>query len=157
MILYLTTADTELLTLSGALRQLPSGFCAVKAKNVNELSSPEVVDEFIRTTASQAQVIILRLLGGKRAFELGLEKLEALCRTNRIALIACPGDQQLDPELTAACTAPLSVSNEVFEYLLQGGVQNFRHLLLFLSDTFLKTSYGYQPPQQLPWDGIYHP
>ena len=45
----------------------------------------------------------------------------------------------------------------VFSYLMQGGVQNFQNLFLFLSDTYFGTSHGHEAPAPLPWEGIYHP
>ena len=45
----------------------------------------------------------------------------------------------------------------VFSYLMQGGVQNFQNLFLFLSDTYFGTGHGHEAPAPLPWEGIYHP
>ena len=40
---------------------------------------------------------------------------------------------------------------------MQGGVQNFQNLFLFLSDTYFGTDHGHEAPTPLPWEGIYHP
>ncbi|MCI0527915.1 MAG: hypothetical protein L0Y56_10810, partial [Nitrospira sp.] len=161
MVIYLTHADTDLLTLSHVVRQLPEGFPRIQALNPRELSTPEAVDKYLSTfqsdslRLSQVRLIILRLLGGKRSFEEGFEKIIQFCREKTIPLIACPGDQQLDPELVAFSSVPEAVVYQTFQYLLQGGVGNFKNCLLFLSDELLHTSYGYKNPHPVPWDGLY--
>ncbi len=74
-----------------------------------------------------------------------------------IAFIALPGEQGLDPELTALCHAPLPLVTQALEYFTQGGVPNLVNLLLCLSDNLLLTGHGYDPPTPLPRDGLYHP
>ena len=104
MIFYLSTADTELLTLSHALEGLPAELRRVRAANPSNLS-PEEVEELLRAVAAQASLVIVRLLGGKRAFEAGFERLERACRERRAPFIALPGDQQPDLDLAASTTA----------------------------------------------------
>ncbi|HWP49125.1 MAG TPA: cobaltochelatase subunit CobN [Candidatus Limnocylindrales bacterium] len=157
MIIYLTHADTDLLTLSHVVRQLPDGFPRIQALNPKELKTTEAVDRYLSIHFPQAQLVILRLLGGKRSFEEGFEKIVRVCKENNIPLIACSGDQQLDPELTAFSTVPKNLVYQTFQYLLQGGVDNLKNWLLFLSDEILHTTYGYQNPQFVPWDGLYYP
>ena len=79
------------------------------------------------------------------------------CRSEGIPLIACPGHQEWDEDLVTACTVPAVEVETVFSYLMQGGVQNFQNLFLFLSDTYFGTSHGHEAPAPLPWEGIYHP
>lgn len=157
MILYLTHADTDLLTLSHVVRQLPDGFPCIRALNPKELKTTEAVDRYLSAHFPQARLVILRLLGGKRSFEEGFEKIVRVCKENQIPLIACSGDQQLDLELIAFSTVPKNLVYQTFQYLLQGGVDNFKNWLLFLSDEIFHTTYGYQSPQSIPWDGLYYP
>ncbi|HEX2171619.1 MAG TPA: cobaltochelatase subunit CobN, partial [Dehalococcoidia bacterium] len=154
MFVFLSMADTEILTLSHARATLPAGFGAVRAANPNQIVDLET---FLADVAGSARVVVARLLGGRRAWDPGFDRLAALCRERGIVLLAFPGDQQPDPELAAACTVEPTVAGHVFEYLLQGGVQNFRNCLLYLSDALLETRYGAAPPRELPWEGIYHP
>jgi len=157
MIVFLTTADTDLQALAGALDNLPQGFPPVHARHVRHLSSPQALDGFLAGTASRASLVVLRLLGGKNAFEEGVQRLAALCRERGVPFVACPGEATRDPALEAASTAPAAVVARAYEYLVHGGTENLRHLLLFLSDTLLGTSHGYGPPLPLPWDGIWRP
>ena len=107
--------------------------------------------------ASQADVVVLRLLGGKQAMPEFFDPLVRVCHGRRIPLIVCPGHEEWDQDLVAACTVPPAEVDTVFSYLIRGGVQNFQNLFLFLSDSYLGTGYGHEAPAFLPWEGIYHP
>src|SRR5688500_15636631 len=62
MIFYLTTADTELLTLSHAVRGLPEGLSAVRAANPVGLSA-EALERLYGELERSADLVIVRLLG----------------------------------------------------------------------------------------------
>ena len=156
MIVFLTTADTEILALSHAARGLPPGFPSVRAANPAALVDPAALAAFLDIAAG-AGVIVVRLLGGRRAFEPGFAELQARCAAAGVPVVACPGDQQPDLDLAAACTAPSDVVHEVFAYLLHGGVSNLRNMLAYLAERTLGYPIAYDPPQELPWEGIYHP
>ena len=156
LIVFITTADTDLLTASHAQTGLPEGFPEVRTANPVSMAPPEAVADLL-DTVGMAGVVVLRLLGGKRAMQNGFDGLVDLCRSRGIPIIACPGHQEWDDDMVAACSVPASEVETVFSYMMHGGVQNFRNLLLFLSDTYLGSRYGYEPPESLPWEGIYHP
>ena len=161
-ILFITTADTDILTADRAISTMPSGFPQVVAINPVSLSpgpgdGEEDSDGGIATLPSNAGAVVLRLLGGKRAMPDSFDGLVRQCRSEGIPLIACPGHQEWDEDLITACTVPVAEVETVFAYLMQGGVQNFQNLFLFLSDTYFGTDYGHEAPAPLPWEGIYHP
>ena len=157
-ILFITTADTDILTADRALAALPAGFPRVDAVNPSALSRDEgQPNAEITALASNAGVVVLRLLGGKRAMPDTFDALVRHCRSEGIPLIACPGHQEWDEDLVTACTVPAVEVETVFSYLMQGGVQNFQNLFLFLSDTYFGTGHGHEAPAPLPWEGIYHP
>ncbi len=155
-ILLITTADTDLLTAERALSALPSGFPQVAAINPSSVRPEETAVE-IMALASQAGVVVLRLLGGKRAMPDTFDSLVRHCRNEGLPLIACPGHQEWDEDIVTACTVPVAEVETVFAYLMQGGIQNFQNLFLFLSDTYFGTDYGHEAPAPLPWEGVYHP
>ena len=155
-ILFVTTADTDILTADRALAALPEGFPRVIAINPASLESEEVSVE-IMASAAQSGAVVLRLLGGKRAMPETFDALVRFCRSEGTPLIACPGHQEWDEDLVTACTVPAVEVETVFSYLMQGGVQNLQNLFLFLSDTYFDTSHGHEAPAPLPWEGIYHP
>ena len=153
MIVYVTTADTEILALSRAVRELPDDFPPLKVVNPNRMPedmTPEVL-------ISGASMALVRLLGGRRAWEEGFDRLVRACTQNGIPLLAWSGEQHADAELTAASTAPAAIVGEAFEYLRHGGVENLKQVLRFLSDTLLMSGYGFEPPSPLPEFGVYHP
>ena len=162
-ILFITTADTDILTADRALSGLPQGIPEVVAVNPVSLNSgAEDSGDPIADLVSSAGAVVLRLLGGKRALSLpnGTDSFDSLvrrCRAEGIPLIACPGHQEWDEDLVTACNVPVAEVETVFAYLMQGGVQNFQNLFLFLSDTYFGTDHGHEAPAPLPWEGIYHP
>jgi cobaltochelatase CobN len=153
MIVFVTTADTEILALSRVVRDLPEGFPTLKAVNPTRLPS----DLEPAALVAGAVMVLVRLLGGRRAWEEGFDALVRYCRQQGVPLLAWSGEQHVDAELTAASTAPAALVGEAFEYLRHGGVENVKQLLLFLSDTLLMTGYGFEPPAPLPECGLYHP
>ncbi len=157
MILIVSTADTDLLTLSHALEQLPSDFPIVRATNPAALGTPDLANRFLDRELPRARVVVMRLLGGNRAFDAGFERAVAECAARGVPVIAVPGDQAPDVDLQAACTAESDVVQTVFDYLLHGGVGNAANLLRSLSDRYLGTAYGAEPPRALSWEGVYHP
>jgi cobaltochelatase CobN len=64
MIVYVTTADTEILALSRAVRELPDDLLPLKVVNPNRMPE-EMTPESLITGASMA---LVRLLGGRRAW-----------------------------------------------------------------------------------------
>ena len=156
-IVFVTTADTDLLTADRALAGIPHpDFPAVLAFNPSALDVTQDSARLLDAVA-QASVVVLRLLGGKRAMPETFDRLVQLCRSRRVPLVACPGHEEWDEDLIAACSVPPPEVEAVFSYLMRGGVDNFRNLFLFLSDSYLGTSYGHEAPAPVPWEGIYHP
>jgi len=155
--LILTTADTEIQALAAAVRRLPDGFPTVRARHANDLLPADALDRCIAEDLAEARAVVIRVLGGRAYFADGFERLSRECRSRGIAFIALPGEQGLDPELTALCHAPLPLVTQILEYFTQGGVANLVNLLRCLSDNVLRTGLGYEPPVPLPRDGLYHP
>ena len=156
MILFVTTADTDLLTADRALEGLSVDFPEVKAFNPANLPGSGE-QQVILDVAAEADVVVLRLLGGKRAMPEIFDPLVRLCHEKGTPIIACPGHQEWDQELVTACNVPPSELDAVFSYLIRGGVPNFQNLFLFLSDSYLGSEYGHEAPAEVPWEGVYHP
>ena len=156
MILFVTTADTDLLTADRALEGLPVDFPEVKAFNPANLPGSGE-QQVILDAAAEADVVVLRLLGGKRAMPEIFDPLVRLCHEKGTPIIACPGHQEWDQELVTACNVPPSELDAVFSYLIRGGVPNFQNLFLFLSDSYLGSEFGHEAPAEVPWEGVYHP
>ncbi|GLZ40209.1 cobaltochelatase subunit CobN [Actinokineospora sp. NBRC 105648] len=136
MILLLSTSDTDLLSAraSGADYRLANP----ARLHVDDL--PPLLDG--------VDIVVVRLLGGRRAWEAGLDALLA----GRRPVVVLGGEQAPDAELMECSTAPGGVVAEAHRYLAFGGPDNLRELVHFLSDTLLLTGTGFAPPVELsPW------
>ncbi len=54
-------------------------------------------------------------------------------------------------------TVPDRVVDRVREYVEYGGERNLEHALRYLASEVLGLDLGYGPPEERPWDGLYHP
>ena len=154
MLLFLTTADTEILAAARAAEALPDDFPPVRCANPAKLGDD---GRFLDEVLPEVRVVVVRLLGGRRAWPEGLDSLRSRCEELGVPLLAFGGEAEPDAELTALSTAPSGVVAEAFEYLRHGGVANTENLLRFVVDTLLLEGYGFEPPSPLPDYGVYHP
>jgi cobaltochelatase CobN len=154
LLIFLTTADTEILATARATELLPKGFPEIRCANPTKLEVPRA---FFEETLPKAGAVMVRLLGGRRAWPEGFEELRRRCADLGVPLLAFGGEAEPDAELTALSTAPSGTVAEAFEYLRHGGVGNTVNLLRFVADTVLVEGYGFEPPLALPELGVYHP
>ena len=79
-VVLLSSADTDLSALAALLDQQPEVLGAGRslgALNLAALQHPAVLDHYIRTSLGCAQLVIVRLLGGRGHWSYGLEQLRA--------------------------------------------------------------------------------
>ena len=141
-LLLLSTADTDLL----AARAVEDPALPLRLANPVRLSGP--VD------LTGVALVVVRLLGGRRAWD-GLDGLVADCAAARVPLVALGGEGSVDAELTTLSTVPSGVVADAAAYLREGGTENLRELVAFLSDTVLLTGHGFAPPAPLPGHGVH--
>src|ERR687892_2075189 len=153
-LLFLTTADTEIVAAARASERLPDGFPMLLCANPVTFDDPA---SFFESELPAARAVLVRLLGGRRAWSEGLEELRRRCARLRIPLLAFGGEAEPDAELAALSTVPSGTVLEAFEYLRHGGVRNTENLLRFVADTVLMEGYGFEPASALPEAGVYHP
>src|SRR5215218_454307 len=153
-LLFVTTADTEILATAKASERLPEDFPDLVCANPAALGDPS---SFFERELPQAGAVLVRLLGGRRAWSEGLEELRRRCTRLGVPLLAFGGEAEPDAELTALSTVPSGTVLEAFEYLRHGGVHNTENLLRFVADTVLMEGYGFEPAYTLPEVGVYHP
>ena len=149
MILFISNADTELVTVRASADGLPETFGDVSWFNPERRTEP--------TNLDNVELAVVRLLGGTSAWEEGLEDLLTRCAEASIPVIAVGGEATPDAELAARSTVPAGIVSETHRYLVAGGPANMSQLFLFLSDTVLLTGFGFEAPVELPmfgvWDG----
>ncbi|MDB9376151.1 cobaltochelatase subunit CobN, partial [Nodularia sphaerocarpa] len=152
---FITAADTDIQTLAAAVPKLPATFPAIRVASLLQLQQQISIDSYGEEVLESAQVIILRLLGGRSYWAYGLEVVQEIVQRQGTTLIVMPGDDGLDPELISQSTLPLSSVNQVLQYFREGGVENIVNALQFISDTCLHTSFQPLPPQGVPRVGLY--
>jgi cobaltochelatase CobN len=138
-ILLVSTADTELLAAAA------SGAAYLTA-NPARLAASDVA-----AIAAQADLVVLRLLGGRKAWPEGVDALAA----TRIPLVALGGEATPDADLMALSTVPAGVAADALGYLREGGPDNLRELARFLSDTIFLTGDPFAPPRPMPQYGLH--
>ena len=153
----LTAADTDISALSQAITQLPDDFSAIRSVNLLQLQQQLTIDTYAEDVLQHARVIILRILGGKAYWSYGLEVTKAIAKQTGAALIVMPGDDQPDLDLMGHSTVSLAVVNELWQYFTEGGVENIRNGLMYVSDRALSTQYHPAKPKAIPLVGIYQP
>lgn len=134
MILLLSTSDTDLLSAraSGADYRLAN--------------PARLLADDLPALLDGADLVVVRILGGRRAWEEGLDTL----RASGIPMVALGGEMAPDAELMECSTVPGGVAADAHNYLAAGGADNLRQLHHFLSDTVLLTGHGFEPPVHLP-------
>ncbi|WP_406723042.1 cobaltochelatase subunit CobN [Streptomyces althioticus] len=139
-VLLLSTADTDLL----AARASGAGY---------RIGNPTRVDvaEELPALLDGADLAVVRLLGGKRAWEDGLAALKA----SGVPAVLLGGESVPDAELMAESSVPAGVVAEALRYLVEGGPDNLAELARFLSDTVLLTGEGFEQPRRMPEFGVH--
>ena len=138
MIVLLSTSDTDLLSAraSGAGYRLGNP-ARLSADNV-----PALLD--------RADVVVVRILGGRRAWEAGLDVVLA----SGVPAVVLGGEQAPDAELMELSTVATGITAEAHAYLAHGGPENLRQLARFLSDAVTLTGEGFDPPAPMPAWGL---
>ncbi len=154
-IVFISAADTDIQTLAAAASKMPAAFPKVRAVNLLQLQQQLTIDTYAEEVLERAEVIILRLLGGRSYWSYGLEILRETVQKTNASLIVMPGEDSPDPDLISHSNVSLSAVNQLWRYFTEGGVQNFVNALKFTADTCLKTSYNPPLPQTVSRVGIY--
>jgi len=156
-ILVLTQADTDLLAFATVQGRLPDGFPPLRVFNPSYLKTDADIDAFLDAELQRAEIVIVRLIGGRASFEHGVDRIVAEAEQDGFWSALLPGTDALDPELTALSNVGVPVAHELFAYLQFGGLSNYEQALRFLADHLLTGGFGYDPPAPQPRHGIYHP
>ena len=123
MFLLLSTSDTDLLS-------------ARAAGSPWRLANPARTDvAALEALLSGVDLVVVRILGGRRAWEEGIGVLLA----GPTPVVVLGGEQAPDAELLRLSTVPAGVAAEAHRYLAFGGAGNLAAVHDFLSDTVLLT------------------
>jgi cobaltochelatase CobN len=154
-IAFITAADTDIQTLAVATTKLSADFPQVRVVNLLQLQQQLTIDTYAEDVLTAAKVIIVRLIGGQSYWSYGLEVVQETARQTGAVLIVLPGDERPDPTLISHSTASLADVDRVWQYLIEGGVDNYRQLLNFIASRWLDFECAYRSAEAVPRVGIY--
>ncbi|WP_432066486.1 cobaltochelatase subunit CobN [Streptomyces sp. C10-9-1] len=135
-VLLLSTSDTDLLSARAAAGPVTYRFANPARLHLDDLPA----------LLQGADLVVVRLLGGLRAWQEGVDLLLAQDRP----VVVLTGEQAPDAQLMEASTVPIGIAAEAHAYLAHGGPANLEQLARFLSDTVLLTGHGFEPPAAAP-------
>ncbi|MDI6101336.1 cobaltochelatase subunit CobN [Actinoplanes sp. NEAU-A12] len=138
MFLLLSTSDTDLLSA----RASGSAWRLANPARTGVADLPALLDG--------VELVVVRILGGRRAWEEGLDTLLA----GSVPVVVLGGEQAPDADLMKLSTVPAGVAADAHIYLAQGGAENLASLHDFLSDTVLLTGNGFAPAVEAPQWGL---
>ncbi|MGR6917518.1 cobaltochelatase subunit CobN [[Actinomadura] parvosata] len=133
-VLLLSTSDTDLLSARASAAPYRLG------------NPARLTPDDLPALLEGVDVVVVRLLGGRRAWAEGLDALLAGPRP----VVVLGGEQAPDAELMELSTVSGGVCAEAHAYLAHGGPANLGELHAFLSDTVLLTGRGFAPPAPTP-------
>ncbi|CQD15552.1 cobaltochelatase subunit CobN [Mycobacterium lentiflavum] len=141
-IVLLSTSDTDLISARSS------------GKNYRWANPARLSDEELPDLLAGAEIVVVRILGGYRAWQSGIDTVIA----SGIPAILVSGEQAADAELTGLSTLAAGIAVQAHIYLAHGGVENLRQLHAFLSDTVLMTGVGFTEPVVTPtWGELERP
>ena len=155
-IVFLSAADTDLMVAAKALLQIPQPFFKVRLASVMQLSHPYSIDLYIDTVIRHAKIVVVRLLGGRRYWPYGVDQICQIAKENRIKVIWVAGDDRWDDELQQLSTETSSFTEQIWQYFVQGGIENIVHMFQSLGGLIGKPVMP-TPPKSLLRAGIYWP
>jgi cobaltochelatase CobN len=138
-LLLLSTADTDLL----AARHADPRWSVANPARMDE--------ERLAELAGDADVVVLRMLGGVQTWPEGVALLQAA----QAPLVALGGESTPDPEMMGRSSVPAGVASQTLEYLREGGAANLTALAGFLCDAVFLTGEAFDPPQPMPEYGVH--
>ena len=141
MLLLLSTSDTD---LRSARASTPGEEGIWRWANPARVTVGDELDALL----DGVDLVVVRLLGGRQAWEDGLDALLAPSQPRPVVVLG--GEQSPDAQLMESSTVPVGVATQAHLYLAQGGSENLAQLHHFLSDTVLLTGHGFDPPAEMP-------
>lgn len=154
-IVILSAADTDIQVLAQVCGQLPPEFPEIRAASILALQQQLTIDEYAESVLGQAQVILVRLLGGVSYWSYGVEVVVEVAARTGARLIFVPGDARPDPALSSRSTLALGEVDQVWRYFIEGGSENIEQLLYFLANRALDLPYLFADPRPVPKVGCY--
>ncbi|MFZ9270968.1 MAG: cobaltochelatase subunit CobN [Prochlorococcaceae cyanobacterium] len=125
-VLVLSSADTDLKTLSALLDRKPELLgVPLRCLNLGSLVSAAQIDHYIASTAVQASLIVIRLLGGRGHWSYGLEQLRLWAeQASGRQLVVLAGTADEDQHLCALGNVDAQWAQDLARLWREGGELN---------------------------------
>jgi cobaltochelatase CobN len=151
---FLSFSDSDLAALAAVHAGLPGERPSLRLANLSDLKHPFSVDLYIEKVIARARFVIVRLLGGADYWRYGVDELAAAARVRGFDLAIVPGDARKDARLDEASTLPAADLHRIWAWLQDGGPENIRSLVGFVS-TRLRRASQWREPIAIPAGGRY--
>ena len=129
-VLLLSSAGTDLSCLEAVVQASPDWSSRIRALHLDNLSHPAQLDHYLASTATQARLIVVRLLGSRGHWSYGLEQLQRWSdegADRQLLVLAGTVDQQGD--LHGIGTVVPALADRLAALLREGGETNMARLL----------------------------
>ena len=142
MIVLLSTSDTDLLSA----RASGADYRLANPSRLDLAELPQLLND--------ATAVVVRILGGYRAWEEGIDSVIA----SGVPAVILGGEVAADAELMQLSTVAGGIVAEAHAYLANGGPDNLAQLNHFLSDAVGLTGDTFDPPRPMPtWGRLERP
>jgi len=113
-------------------------------------SDPERLNRVLDELINSADLVFLY-----RSIESFWDKVEGIIREkeNKPKIVCLSHD----PAYWTLSTVRPEVVSRAYAYLVVNGEENMTNMLKFLASEELGLSLDYDPPKEIPWEGLYHP
>ena len=129
-IVFISAADTELAALATARSEMAQP-PELRLASMMHLQHPMSVDLHIDACASEAKLVVARVLGGASYWKYGFEQYAARLADAGVAFAALPGDDKPDPDLRLFSTISDQDYDALWAYLVEGGPKNAVNFLSY--------------------------
>ncbi|TDA64026.1 MAG: cobaltochelatase subunit CobN [Clostridia bacterium] len=154
-IFFYTAVEGELVNLSRAARKVWQEYGElVQVVARSRRRGPR--EEGVANLAVAADLIVVHLMGGPDSLP-GLEEIIETAREKDIPLAVLPSLGEEGEGLLGMSHIPPEDYRQVRLYVGYGGEVNFTNLLLWAAGRYGAAAVGFNPPQPVPWQGLYHP
>lgn len=154
-LLFISSADSELTAISEAITET-NHQTSVRLASLNHLQHPMSVDLHLEKTVSKCKLVIIRVLGGLGYWQYGVEQYSSVLRENNIPIAFLPGDDKPDPELRGLSTLNDTDYDQLWGYLVEGGLENTGNFLKY-TNSILKGNMHPPSPKPVLKAGVYWP
>ncbi|WP_293729488.1 cobaltochelatase subunit CobN [uncultured Phascolarctobacterium sp.] len=150
-ILFITNMEAHRVGILSALEVLDS--YAGNNLAVEQISDNEIWNNQWKKRIINSDFVLCTWMGTGLSCDY-LKKASAFmqnCQIKHLFDIIDPGTDKMAGGVDAI------IIENIKQYLACGGLANYKNLCLYLLNTFEGTTYEYDMPRQLPWNGVFYP